>query len=448
MSVTASTPDISLEVSEPTTAVRELPGWPVAVLMVGYPLWWALGLGQVMPMVVGLFMAAALVVRRRVLVVPGVLPWLAFCLWTIPCALMLDSVPRLAGYGLRTTQLIAVGVVLMYVVNTRKSYSVRRAVLGMTILWALVVLCGYAALMFPEARFTTPTGLFLRFFRENLMENGLVRDTFLPRLAEVQQPWGAPAPFNRPAAPFPYSNNWGAAIAMLTPIAIAALAVVRTWFTRVVILAVLLASLVPIGASSNRGMFLGLGVALGYAAIRIGLRGHWAPLWGLVGVSSVIGLYYLYGGGAEAIAMRTEYSSSTVTRSSLYMETFQRTLDSPILGYGAPRPSEVAEISAGTQGWIWMTMFSYGFVGLALFIWFLLGVVVRTWSAPGTVKVLMHSSLIAVCVMVAFYGLHVALLVVLAVIAGVLLRERALGPDHASPALPVRGRSVPGGGRR
>lgn len=93
-------------------------------------------------------------------------------------------------------------------------------------------------------------------------------------------------------------------------------------------------------------------------------------------------------------------------------------------------------------------MFSYGFVGLALFIWFLLGVVVRTWSAPGTVKVLMHSSLIAVCVMVTFYGLHVALLVVLAVVAGVLLRERALGADHALPALPVRGRSAPGGGRR
>jgi polysaccharide biosynthesis protein PslJ len=441
MSVTALRPDVAAGVAEPTSPVKELPGWPVAVLMVGYPVWWGLGLGFVMPLVFGALMAAILVVHRRVLVVPGVLPWVVFCLWAIPCALMLDSVPRLAGYGLRTAQLFSVAVVLIYVVNTRNRFTVRRAVIGMTVLWAMVVVFGYLALIWPDMRFTTPTSAFIP---EPYDRNSLVRDTFWPRLAEVQQPWGAPAPFNRPAAPFPYSNNWGAAIAMLTPIAVAALGLARRWPARIAISTLLLASLVPIGASSNRGMFLGLAVALGYAALRLGARGHAAPLAGLATVAGMYGLHYLYGGGADAIALRQEFSASTDTRSSLYLETLQRTLESPILGYGAPRPSETAEISAGTQGWIWMTMFSYGFVGLALFLWFLVGVVVRTWHVPDTVTLLMHSSLIAVCAMIAFYGLHVALLVVLAVVAGVLLRERASGRWSAS-ALDRAGGA--GGGR-
>lgn len=420
---TALRPRSSTRAAEPTRAGKELPGWPVAALMVGYPVWWALGLGMVMPLVIALLMAALLVVRRRVLVVPGVLPWVAFSLWAIPCALMLDSALRLAGYGIRTAQLMSVAVVLVYVVNARERYTVRRAVLGMTILWVMVVFLGYVALVWPDARLTTPTSFFLP---QRLAENSFIHETFFPPLAEVQTPWGAPAPFNRPAAPFPYSNNWGAAIAMLTPMAVAAIGIVRAWVLRAGIVLVLLASLVPIGASSNRGMFLGLGVALGYAAVRLWLRGDWRPLAGLAAVGLTVGLYYLYGGGAESIALRQEYSSSTVTRSSLYLETIQRTLASPILGYGAPRPSETTEVSVGTQGWIWMTMFSYGFVGLALFLWFLVGAVARTWSAPSPVTLLMHSSLIAVCAMISVYGLPAALLVVLAVTAGVLLRERAL----------------------
>lgn len=404
---------------------KELPLWPVGALMVGYPIWWALGLGLIMPLVLAAYMTALLVVRRHVLVVPGVLPWLAFCLWLLPCGLMVDSALRLVGYGIRTAQFFSVAVVLLYVVNTRR-YTVRRAVLGITVLWVFVVAGGYLGMLWPEVRLTTLPGLALP---KSLAADSFIRDIFFPPLAEVQHPWGAPHPFVRPAAPFPYSNNWGAAIAMLTPVALAALGVVRGWAPRIGIVAVLVASLAPISASTNKGMFLALAVALVYAAARLAVRGTWAPFLGLavMGVGAV--LFYFYGGAADAIALRQHYSDTTAGRGALYLETFQRTLASPVLGYGAPRPSVTTDVSAGTQGWIWTLMFSYGFVGLALFLWFLFGAVVRTWRVSSPVMVFLHSSLVAVCAMIVFYGLHVALLVVLAVVAGVLLRERLPDPS-------------------
>jgi hypothetical protein len=399
---------------------EDLPGWPVVAVMTGYPVWWALGLGLVMPLVLALLMAALLVVRREVVLVPGVLPWLAFCVWLIPCALMLDSALRLVGYAIRTAQFFSVAIVLVYVVNAAARYSLHRAVAGITLLWVGVVVGGYLGMIWPEVRLTTLPGLALP---GALAQDEFIRDLFFPPLAEVQEPWGTPQPFNRPAAPFPYANNWGAAIATTTPVALAALNVTRSRALRVGIVAVLLASLVPIGASSNRGMLLALAAALVYAAIRLAVRGRWRPLVGLAVVGAAGAAYYVFGGVGEAIALRQQYSDTTTGRGTLYVETWQRTLESPVLGYGGPRPSYLVEVSLGTQGWIWTLMFSYGFVGLALFVWFLVGAVVRTWRAPSTTTVLMHSSLIAVVVMIPYYGLHVALLVVVAVNAGAMLRE-------------------------
>lgn len=417
---------------------RPLPSWPVTALVAGYPVWWALGLSLVVPVLLAGAMLALMVLRRGVVLVPGVLPFIAFCVWVLAGAAMLDAGPRLLGYGARTLHLFAAAVVLVFVVNATRHYTLRRAVTGIVLMWVSVVALGYAALLFPDVRLTTLPGLVLP---DSLTANDLVRDTFFPPLAEVQQPWGSPVAFNRPAAPFPYANNWGAAIAVLTPVALAAMALARTAPARTAVLAVLAASLVPLGASSNRGMFLALGVAVAYAGVRLAVRGRWAPLAGLVAVGLAVIAYFLSSGLAESIELRQRYSESTSGRMAVYVETLERTMGSPLFGYGAPRPSETADVSVGTQGWIWMLMFSYGFVGLALFVWFLAGVVIRTWRAPTTVMLFLHSSLVAVCAMIAYYGLHSQLLILTVVIAGLLLRETRLparGGDAGRPTSTVR----------
>ncbi len=425
----AVAPDARSSVRREPAYRRPLPSWPVTATVAAFPIWWALGLSLVMPLVLAGVMLALMLLHRRIEIVPGVIPWLGFCVWVVPCALMLDTGLRIVGYGLRSAQLFSVAVVLLYVINAREKFTLRKAVLGITWLWVAVVVGGYLGMIWPDVRLTTVPGMMLP---GSLAEDEYLRDLFFPPFAEVQQPWGSPEPFNRPAAPFPYSNNWGGAIAILTPIALAALGVVRRHAVRVGIVLVLAASLAPIGASSNRGMFLALAGALGYVAIRLAVRGHWAPFVGLaaVGLSGMV--FYTYGGVAAGIETRQTYSDTTQGRGILYVETLERTLHSPILGYGAPRPSTTVEVSVGTQGWIWTLMFSYGFVGLALFLIFLFGVVVRCWRAPGTVRLLMHSSLIAVCVMISYYGLSTAQLAVIAVIAGVLLRDGR----EASPPYP------------
>ena len=415
---------------------RDLPAWPVTALVALYPVWWALGLGLIMPLVLALVMAAMMLLRRTIGLVPGVLPWLAFCLWVIPCGLMIDSGSRMVIYALRELQFLSVAVVLVYVVNARRSYTIERAVLDAAVLWGCVVVGGYLGLFWPDARLTTVPGLMLP---KNLAKDEFLRDIFFPPLAEVQNPWGAPQPFVRPSAPFPYTNNWGGAMAILTPLALAAFGVARHNSTRVVILLLLAASLVPIGASSNRGMFLGLAVGLGYVAVRLAVRGHWVPFIGL-GTVGLAGLGYYLVSVASGIADRQRYSDTTTGRGTLYTETFERTLQSPILGWGGPRPSQTVEVSVGTQGWIWQVMFSFGFVGLVLFLWFLFGVVIRTWRTPDTVRLLVHASLVTVCVLIAYYGLHVAQLMVIGSVAGVLLRDqRRRVPARLSPRAAASG---------
>src|SRR5690606_31231392 len=82
---------------------------------------------------------------------------------------------------------------------------------------------------------------------------------------------------------------------------------------------------------------------------------------------------------------RTTTSSSTEDRASLYRETFDRTLDSPLFGYGAPRPSVTEGLpSAGTQGHIWMVMFSHGLPALAVFLLALVWFVIATARVRNT----------------------------------------------------------------
>ena len=70
-------------------------------------------------------------------------------------------------------------------------------------------------------------------------------------------------------------------------------------------------------------------------------------------------------------------------------------------------------------------MFCFGFVGLALFAWFLIGGVIRTAAAPNTIALWLHSAVVTSCVVSIFYGLDRHLLAI-CLILGLLLRERDL----------------------
>lgn len=398
-----------------------LPAWPVVAMIAGFPLWWVLGLVVIAPVVLATIMVGLMVIRRDIAIVPGIPAFCVFVLWVVPCAVMIDAFPRLLGYTYRFSVLVVVAITLVYVVNAGRSLPRRTLVNALLVVWVTTIVGGYLAVLFPEVRLSTPVGLLLP---ETIASNEYVRDLYFPPFAEIQTPWGAPEPFVRPAAPFPYANSWGVAMLLLSPVAIAGFSLARTWLLRSAIILAAAAMIVPAMATSNRGMFAAMGLAVMYIVVRQAARDRAGmPVTvGLFGIAAVVTAiaYDLPG----RIAERQLYSRTTESRFQLYAETFQRTLESPILGFGAPRPADTGSISVGTQGYIWMLMFSFGFVGLALFLWFLVSTVVRTWHAEGDAGVPLHAVLVCALGVIGFYGLDIMQLLTIVVVAGILLRER------------------------
>lgn len=402
--------------------VRGLPAWPLDLMLWGFPVFWVLGLAPFATAAIAVVMIVLMIQRRGAELVPGVLPLLALIAWSLGSAIMLDSGSRVIGYLLREANLVAVAVALLYLVSARRAVSATRVLCGLSVVWATVVVGGCLGVMFPDVRLHTPVGALLP---GSLMSNEYVRDLVNPPLAEVQQPWGAPEPFNRPSAPFPYANSWGTAMSLLTPVALATYSTLRSRRLRLLIVAGLAASVIPAAASLNRGMLIGLAVAVVYVAVRLLLKGHVLPFLAVAGAGVLGTVSFAASGLLDSIITRQQYSDTTSGRASLYAETFRRTLESPLLGWGAPRPSEVHGISVGTQGHVWFLMFSYGFVGLALFLVFLWGNVLRTWNTTATPALLwIHSVVIVASVIVFFYGLDTMQLLTVVLCAGILLLTR------------------------
>lgn len=408
------------------TALPRLPAWPVLVLLFGFPVSWAAGAAPFTPLLLAGIMAALMLARGGIVLVPGLLPWFAFLLFVAAAAVNLDSPTSVLAYGQRAGALLSVGVFMVYLVNTRAALPRRQVLCGLLGLWVTIIVLGIAAIHFPGFRLTTPVGTLLP---DVLTQNRLVYDLVFPRLAEIQQPWGAPEPFNRPAAPFPYANSWGVMFVVLTPVVFAAVCLARHRSVKAVLLLGVAVSLWPALETSNRGMFVGLSAAVAYVLLRLFFQGRMgAAAAGAVGLA--IGAAVLIRSGAlQAILDRQLYSDSTGGRLNLYRQTWRATLERPLLGHGTPQMEETIGVSLGTQGYLWMLMFSYGLAGLGLFLYFLLGAVCRTWQVTSTAGLWLHSVPVAALAIIPFYGFDVMQLTVVLLVVALLLRQRYL-PEH------------------
>ncbi len=404
-----------------------LPAWPVLALVGGLPLWWVLGLLPFILLPFGLIMTGYLLWAQRIRVVPGVLPWLAFVAWATVCGTMLDSPLRALGYGLRLGQWMALAVLLLYVVNARTSLPVRRVVSAILVVWVCAIVGGSLAMVIGQASFSTPVSYIMP---QVLLQNEYVHDLVVPSLAQVDQPWGSQS-FIRPAAPFTYANSWGGAIAILTPIAIAGFFLARTRLRKALIVVGLVASLVPAAATLNRGMLLAMSIAMCYGVVRLAFRrSRSAVIWVLI-LGALVAQELVFGTFTKGIAERGLAANTAEGRARLYLETFHRTLESPILGFGTPQPSRTLEVSVGTQGQIWFVMFSFGFVGLLLYLYFWWGAAARTFDAQGNAGLWLHVSLVSACLLMFYYGIDATMHSALAMVAAVLLRDKYLSrpPD-------------------
>jgi polysaccharide biosynthesis protein PslJ len=421
-------------VALPRTAPRPLPRWPLLALFVGFPVWWLLGLGALIWPVLALPMLGALVIRGRLRVPPGFVIWLGFLLWMLGSGIQLDSTERVAGWAYRAGLYFAATVVFLYVYNTpRKRLPPRVVALMLTVFWLFVVAGGFLGMALPHGSFTTPME---RLLPDSLTANAFVTALVHPAFAQTAGASLGVAP--RPQAPFTYTNEWGANFALLVPMVFTAMSRARTAGGRLLLGLLLPVGMVPAALSLNRGLFLSLGAGLLYAALRYAIRGRVKPLIGITVVVCVAAAVFAVGPARQLLEERVANSATNQTRAALYLETVDRVKQSPVLGYGAPRPSEHTRgaPSAGTQGQLWMVLFSHGYPGAALYVGWYLWALWRTRRAHTAVAFWAHVVVFIGLVQLPYYGALPGELVIVMIAAAVALREEEVAPRPAPAPRP------------
>lgn len=411
----------------PKDNTDKLPAWPLLIAFVGYPVWWFLGLGDMAWPLFALVMVLGLIRTGRVRVPRGFGLWLLFLLWMVCSTIQIDDSLRVVGFLYRFGLYAAATIVFVYIYNVRRSLTERRVFGVLTVFWLIVVLGGYAGLAFPLFELRTPLSYVLP---EVLLNNSYIHDMAFRQLTQFNPDPNAfviAAP--RPSAPFLYANGWGNVYSLLTPIVVAYMSLVRKerkfWF----LLAALPISFIPAFLTLNRGMFLGLGVAVAYIAFRAVLLGHGRILLSIIGITALAGIALTQLPIQERLDQRTSKVESIDDRANLYAETLTRTLESPIFGYGAPRPSEREDQpSVGTQGHIWMVLFSHGFVGVGLFLGWLVTAFLQTIRRKDTVGLVCNTVLLVALVEVFYYGILGTGLVIIMLAAALALRKPESGP--------------------
>lgn len=386
-----------------STPRRFLPGgWPYLAMIGLYPLWWALGVGAFTWSLFAIPMAALLYLQRPIRLPRGWGLLSLFLLCVLVSVIQIDSGDRMAGYVLRASYYLGAAVTWLYLTNNEDRLPTRRALRALLVLWGAAVIGGLLGVAFPNVSWAGPAASIIP---EGLRENDLVRDLVNPGFAEVNEIIGVT--IARPKAPFTYTNGWGSTMALLTPVALAGLAAPTiTRQGRRLIRIGLAASVVPIVLSLNRGLWALLLLAGLYVVVRRSPGGRSRTTAMVILAILAIGTSIVATPLGDPVrdALNTRSGDSDERRGILYEETFERTLESPVVGYGAPRPSERTNQSVGSHGQIWSVMFSHGFLAAGLFVGFMFSLVWQSRNPTTMTGMWLHVTLVVGLVQVLFYG--------------------------------------------
>jgi hypothetical protein len=373
------------------------PAWPIAALLVGYPVWWALGFGGLSVIVLAVPMAVVLWRRRPVKVPRGFGLWLLLLAGYMVSALMLAETPpgtygelgpgRIAGYVMRLALYASILIMVLYLGNlTERELPQLRLVRMLGVLFVTTVAGGLLGVLFPAFAFTSPMELLLPGW---ISENSFVQNLIHPTAAQTQKVLGYASP--RPEAPFEWANAWGSNVSVLL-----------VWFVvgwwvhggprQKVFVAVSLAlAAVPIVYSLNRGLWIGLGLAVGYLIVRVGGRTRVA----LCGAVAAGALVFALSPLASLVSQRLDKPHSNDIRAFTVSATIAAAGHSPVIGFGNTRNATgnhrtittgktqwcggCGHPPLGSDGQLWLLIITQGFTGAALYVAFFLGAIRRHW---------------------------------------------------------------------
>lgn len=371
----------------------ERPEWPLVMLFVGYPLWWFLGVTQMAMFACCGVMGFRLLRFKRLVAPRGTRLWLAFLAWAVLGILVLQvdapgtvvgpSSTRYLTWGLRLVWFLEATVFLLYVANVRRTMGHQRTARIFAAFFVTITIGGFIGSLAPA---TTVHSL-VDLMAPRLSSNAFVSSLVHPVLAERQAHLGEVQ--YRPSAPFPYANRWGLNYACFLPIFIYSWCGKAAGWRRIAAPIVLLASVVPVVYSMNRGLWAALLAMLVIAVLkqvragRIRITAMLAV--GALLMGAVIALSPL---GAELAARFTGHNSNE-GRTTLSLTSIASVADgSPVIGFGTTRKVQGSFFSIaggttadcpncsppsfGTQGSLWSLTFQQGLgggaIGLAFFV--------------------------------------------------------------------------------
>jgi O-antigen ligase len=398
------------------------PAWPLVLLTVGMPLAYLAGVSALVWVVPGVVFGLALYRSRSVAIPSAALPLAALAAWTLVTVVRLSgvgSVPLFLYRWLLWGSALATFLWLVNPVSVR--VSTRRVVDLLAALWIVLLGFGFLALLFPHVE--APSILqqvFDRLLHHPLQGPSFLYDISVVRFAELQEFSGTFVP--RPAAPMAYTNGWGSTMGLLAPFFAVSWLGSPGRLRRNVGIALAALAVIPIVISTNRGLWLSLGAAVAYLAIRFALRGDLRMILGVALVGSMLVVVALATPLHQSITSRfSGAEASNETRSRLYDTALEKTKESPLLGNGAPESTGDGP-AIGTHGLMWYVMFSHGFPAVVLLFAAAATLLVATFRAQTRIAMAAHLSIVVFAVQIPFYGLFPQI-VLIGVAAGVAWRE-------------------------
>ncbi|MFY1658201.1 O-antigen ligase family protein [Micromonospora sp. WMMD1274] len=361
--------------------------WPLIGVFLLYPLWWVLGVSSFVFVIFAVPMIWQMRKRGPVRVPPGFGIWMVLLLWVFLSVLTLDltapnTLPpggsgKYIGWGIRLANYLAMTVTMLYVYNLRdRELSQRRMVRLFGFMGVVVVLGGWIGSLFPNLKFVAP----LRFvLPQSIAGHPYVTSLMEIKFAQVQQVIEGEASSPRPSAPFTYTNSWGQNTAILLVWLIVGWVVLGKPLRRTAGVAIALAAIFPIVYSLNRGLWIGLGIAAAYVALRLALRGRMVVLGGLALAVGLIGVLIVATPLGRTFDERLQNGHSDDIRTTLSQGAVTAANHSPILGYGGNRAligsnrsiaigksedcKQCGNRELGSNGQVWALLVGQGWVG-------------------------------------------------------------------------------------
>ena len=189
----------------------------------------------------------------------------------------------------------------------------------------------------------------------------------------------------------------------------------------------------PIVVSTDRGLWLSVGVAVVYLGVRRAMAGDARTLVSMFLIGTFLVAVTMVSPLGQTVQDRfSGVDASNATRSRLYDTALTQTKESPLLGFGAPE-SVAHGPAIGTHGLMWYVMFAHGFPALVMLFGAAAVLLVATARPKTKIALWSHLAIVVFAVQIPFYGLFPQI-VLIGFAAGLAWRENRAAPQGSELA--------------